>query len=62
MDKNKIIEQNLSDSIKMEVQLMRQINHPYIVKLVEVMATAQKILLVMEYVDGGDLFDAISNN
>ncbi len=39
---------------------MRIINHPYIVKLFEVIATQQKIMLVMEYINGGDLFDAIS--
>jgi len=39
---------------------MKIIKHPYIVKLIEVMATQQKILLVMEYLEGGDLFDAIS--
>ena len=40
---------------------MKKINHPNIVKLFEVMSTNQKILLVMEYIEGGDLFDAISN-
>jgi serine/threonine protein kinase len=39
---------------------MKIIKHPYIVKLIEVMATQQKILLVMEYLEGGDLFDTIS--
>ena len=39
---------------------MKIIKHPFIVKLIEVMATQQKILLVMEYLEGGDLFDAIS--
>ncbi len=61
MDKNKIINENLNDNIKSEVQLMRLITHPYIVKLIEVMAANQKILLVMEFIEGGDLFDAISN-
>lgn len=60
MDKKKIVNENLNDNIKAEVQLMRLINHPYIVRLSEVMAANQKILLVMEYVAGGDLFDAIS--
>lgn len=41
---------------------MKMINHPFIVKLYEVIATQQKIMLVMEYVEGGDLFDLISNN
>ena len=38
---------------------MRIIDHPYVVKLIEVIATQQKIMLVMEFVDGGDLFDLI---
>ena len=58
---NKIISENLDKNIEKEVGLMKKINHPYIVKLFEVMSTKQKILLVMEYIDGGDLFDAISN-
>lgn len=62
LDKDKIIEENLGESIKKEIQLMRMISHPYIVKLYEVIATQQKIMLVMEYIDGGDLFDAISKN
>jgi serine/threonine protein kinase len=41
---------------------MRMIRHPYIVKLCEVLSTQQKIILVMEYIDGGDLFDYISNS
>ncbi len=61
MDKNKIVNENLNDNIRAEVQLMRVITHPYIVKLIEVMVANKKILLVMEYIDGGDLFDAISN-
>jgi carbon catabolite-derepressing protein kinase len=60
LDKNKIVKENLDLNIKSEVQLMRQVEHPYIVKLIEVLATSKKILLVMEYVEGGDLFDAIS--
>jgi 5'-AMP-activated protein kinase catalytic alpha subunit len=60
IDKDKIIEEDLSDNIKTEIQLMRMIRHPYIVKLCEVLSTQQKIILVMEYIEGGDLFDCIS--
>lgn len=59
LDKDKIIEENLREYIKREIQLMRIIDHPYVVKLIEVIATQQKIMLVMECVDGGDLFDLI---
>ncbi len=57
---NKIISDNLDENIEKEVCLMKKIDHPYIVKLLEFMSTNHKILLVMEYIDGGDLFDAIS--
>lgn len=60
MDKNKIAKENLGDNIITEVTTMKTVQHPYIVKLYEVMTTSQKILLCMEYVNGGDLFDAIS--
>lgn len=60
IDKDKILEERLADSIKNEIELMRMISHPFIVKLYEVIATNTKIMLVMEYVNGGDLFDAIS--
>jgi serine/threonine protein kinase len=40
---------------------MKLARHPYIVRLFEVLKTNKKILLLMEYMDGGDLFDAISN-
>ena len=62
IDIDKIVDENLIDSLKTEVQLMKQVNHPYIVKLHEVMVTQQKFLLIMEYLNGGDLFDRISNN
>lgn len=39
---------------------MRTIRHPFIVKLNEVLSTQQKIIIVMEYINGGDLFDKIS--
>ena len=39
---------------------MKAIEHPYIVKLYEVMATHSKIILVLEYVEGGELGDFIS--
>lgn len=59
MDKNKINEENLSENIKNEIQLMRSINHPFIVKLYEVMYTNAKIVMVLEYIESGDLYDII---
>lgn len=36
------------------------IDHPNVVKLVEVLASRSKIYLVLEYISGGELFEKIS--
>ena len=38
---------------------MKMINHPNIIKLKEVLASNSKIFLVLELVEGGDLFNKI---
>lgn len=47
--------------IEREVSVMRQLQHPYIVRLYEVLATKTKIYFVMEYVKGGELFSLIAS-
>ncbi len=42
-----------------EVQLMKQVEHPNIVNLLEVIASKESIFLVMEHVPGGDIFEHI---
>ncbi|XP_027159254.1 CBL-interacting serine/threonine-protein kinase 9 isoform X2 [Coffea eugenioides] len=39
---------------------MKLIKHPNVVSLIEVMASKTKIYIVLEYVDGGELFDKIA--
>jgi len=36
------------------------IDHPNIVKLIEVLASKTKIYLVLEYIEGGELWNKIS--
>ena len=45
-----------------EVQLMKQLRHPNIVNLIEVIASKTSIFLIMEHVPGGDLLDHIIHN
>ncbi|XP_066103902.1 sperm motility kinase 4A-like [Saccopteryx bilineata] len=40
-----------------EVEFLKALNHPNVVKLVEVIVRDCKLYMVMEYVSGGDLFD-----
>ncbi|KAI3987172.1 hypothetical protein MKX01_031656 [Papaver californicum] len=60
ISKQKIIKGGFMPNIKREISIMRQLNHPYIVKLFEVLATKEKIYFVMEFVKGGELFPEIS--
>ena len=47
------------EEVMHEVQLMKQLEHPNIVQLREIIAWKESIFLVMEYVPGGDLFEHI---
>ena len=60
IDKDKIITEDLAQNVKNELHLMKIIRHPNIVKLHEILSSAQKIMFVMEFIQGGDLFDRIS--
>ncbi|XP_019095661.1 PREDICTED: CBL-interacting serine/threonine-protein kinase 18-like, partial [Camelina sativa] len=60
IDKEKIMKSGLVAHIKREISILRRVRHPYIVHLFEVMATKTKIYFVMEYVRGGELFNAVA--
>ncbi|KAJ1569700.1 hypothetical protein HK405_006526 [Cladochytrium tenue] len=45
--------------IKREIRIMRLVNHPHIAKLYDVLETDREIVLCLQYVDGGELFDFI---
>ncbi|XP_066355727.1 CBL-interacting protein kinase 15-like [Miscanthus floridulus] len=62
MDKDRVLKVGLSEQIKREITTMRLVAHKNIVHLHEVMATRNKIYIVMEYVKGGELFDKIDKS
>ncbi|GAQ79569.1 hypothetical protein KFL_000330150 [Klebsormidium nitens] len=64
LKKDKIREEGLSSiqKVRREIDLMRQINHPNVIRLYEVVETADFILLVTEYAQGGELYDYITDN
>lgn len=45
-----------------EVSIHKQLDHPNIVGLYDVIETTYHFVLAMEYLDGGDLFDLVPPN
>jgi len=57
IDKEKV--GDMEDAVQTEVDILRSINHPNIIKLYEVQDEKKKMNLVMELATGGELFDRI---
>ncbi|CAH2320218.1 serine threonine- kinase SIK3 isoform X1 [Pelobates cultripes] len=56
IDKTKLDEENLKKIFR-EVQIMKMLCHPHIIRLYQVMETERMIYLVTEYASGGEIFD-----
>lgn len=61
LDKERIIDLKITDQIKREIGTLKLLKHPNVVRLHEVIASKTKIYMVLEYVNGGELFDKISS-
>ncbi|XP_061967638.1 serine/threonine-protein kinase ATG1a-like [Populus nigra] len=51
----KLLSPKVSDNLLKEISILSTINHPNIIRLFESIETEDKIFLVLEYCDGGDL-------
>ncbi|KAH1240700.1 CBL-interacting serine/threonine-protein kinase 9 [Glycine max] len=67
LDRNHVLRHKMMEQaqtvlfeLKKEISAMKMINHPNVVKIYEVMASKTKIYIVLELVNGGELFDKIA--
>ena len=60
MNKDYLVQRGMVEQVKTEIAILKQIKHPFIVNMHEIMSSRDKIFLVMELVTGGDLFDKIA--
>ncbi|XP_067272898.1 myosin light chain kinase family member 4 isoform X2 [Pseudorasbora parva] len=51
--------QKEKEIVKCEIEVMNQLNHDNLIQLYAAFESRHEIILVMEYVDGGELFDRI---
>ncbi|THU56563.1 hypothetical protein C4D60_Mb11t18540 [Musa balbisiana] len=59
LDRKRIQSLKIDDQIKREIGTLKLLKHPNVVRLHEVSASKTKIYMVLEYVNGGELFDKI---
>ncbi|KAM6980197.1 NUAK family SNF1-like kinase 2 [Aplochiton taeniatus] len=58
--KEKIKDEQDLAHIRREIEIMSSLHHPYIITIYEVFENKDKIVIVMEYANQGDLYDYIS--
>ncbi|XP_064144970.1 serine/threonine-protein kinase SIK2 isoform X2 [Loxodonta africana] len=61
IDKSQLDTVNL-EKIYREVQIMKMLDHPHIIKLYQVMETKNMLYLVTEYAKNGEIFDYLANH
>lgn len=60
LDRSKILSLRIDDQIRREIGTLKLLKHPNVVRLHEVAASKTKIYMVLEFVNGGELFDKIA--
>ncbi|MED6223270.1 CBL-interacting serine/threonine-protein kinase 9 [Stylosanthes scabra] len=60
LDKSHVLKHKMIEQLKKEISAMKLIKHPNVVRMFEVMASKTKIYIVLELVNGGELFDKIA--
>lgn len=61
IDKTRLNPSNL-EKIYREVQIMKLLNHPHIIKLYQVMETKDMLYIVTEYAKNGEMFDHLTSH
>jgi serine/threonine protein kinase len=61
LSKSAIIKAKQVDHVYNEMALQQQLNHPFIVNLRGLQQDARSLYLIMDFVDGGELYKLINN-
>lgn len=58
-EKHELLSDESFTSLHVEIEMMRGMEHPHIVRVLDAFEAEDQVALVMEYIRGGDLFDYI---
>jgi 5'-AMP-activated protein kinase, catalytic alpha subunit len=59
LNRQKLKSANMDKKIRREIKILKLFRHPNVCRLYEVITTSTDIFLIMEHVDGGELYDYI---
>ena len=59
LEKSKITNESDFNKIIREIQVLKLLEHQHIVKLLEVLDTANHIFIITEFVENGELFEYV---
>lgn len=62
LEKSRIRDKKDVERISREIKILKQLHHPNVVQIYEIIETEKDLYLVMEFVQGGELFDLIVQN
>lgn len=62
LEKSKIKDKKDVERISREIKILKKTHHPNVVQLYEIIETDKDLYLVMEFAQGGELFDVIVSN
>jgi len=60
LNRSRIVLASQGGRLAREIQLLKLLNHPNVIRLHEVLHTPAEVLMVMEYVEGGDLLEVLN--
>lgn len=59
LEKEKIADKADVERVTREIHILKIVRHPNVIQLYEIIETNKQLFLIMEYADGGELFDYI---
>ena len=62
MDKLRLIELNQIKNVKSEIQILKILDHPHIIKFHTRFEDPKNIYIVLEYAENGNVFDYLQKN
>jgi len=59
LNRKKLKQMDMGAKVRREIDILKMFSHPHIIRLYEVIDTPSTIYCVMEYIEGGEMFDYI---